>query len=176
MRFILIDRVDELEPGVRARGVKCVSLTEEYLAEHFPGYAVLPGVLLLEGMAQLGGFLAECSAIHRTRTESGASNRASAPQPAVDLTVKRAILAQVEKAKFEKMVVPGDRVEYVVSLVQSMESAARVLAEATVGAEPVARATLTFAMREVPIESLHRERRALYAQWVRALSPVPELP
>lgn len=176
MRFILIDRVVELVVGERARGYKCVTMTEDYFVDHFPSYAVLPGVFLLEGMAQLGGFLAEASAVVTAKKNTEKSAKNELPNPEPDLSVRRAILAQVDKAKFEKMVVPGDRVEYVVRLEQSMEGAARVSAEATVDGDRVAKASLTFAMREVPIVQVHRERRALYEQWVRTMDPKPELP
>jgi 3-hydroxyacyl-[acyl-carrier-protein] dehydratase len=163
MRFILVDRVLELVPGARARAVKCVTLSEDYLADHFPGYAVMPGVLLIESLAQVGGLLAEVSA-----KKSDADAREG------DL-VRRAILAQVDRAKFERMVVPGDRVELVVTLEQSMEGAARVAGEATVDGDRAARCNLTFALRAVPFERVHKERRALYEQWTRGLEGV-ELP
>ncbi len=172
MRFILIDRVLELVPGESARGYKCVTMSEDYFVDHFPGYAVLPGVFLLEGMAQLGGLLAEVSAVgvlKKLAIENGAEWDASSG-------VRRAILAQVDKAKFEKMVVPGDRIEYSVRLEQSFEGAARVSAEASVDGARVAKGSLTFAMREIPLAQVHRERRALYEQWVRAMDPKPELP
>jgi 3-hydroxyacyl-[acyl-carrier-protein] dehydratase len=163
MRFILLDRVTELVPGERARGVKCVTMSEDFLADHFPGYAVMPGVLLIESLAQLGGLLAECSA---KRSDSA---------PREGARVRRAILAQIDRAKFERMVVPGDRVELEVTLEQAMEGAARVRAEGTVDGERAVRCTLTFALREVPFERVHAERRALYEQWTRGLEGA-ELP
>ncbi|MBL8679672.1 MAG: 3-hydroxyacyl-ACP dehydratase FabZ [Myxococcales bacterium] len=166
MRFILVDRVIELVPGARARAVKCVTLSEDYLADHFPGYAVMPGVLLIESLAQVGGLLAEVSAKKSDPAERATDGRES---------VRRAILAQVDRAKFERMVVPGDRVELAVTLEQAMEGAARIAGEATVDGERAARCTLTFAMRAVPFERVHRERRALYEQWTRGLEGV-ELP
>lgn len=169
MRFILVDRVLELVPGSRARAVKCVTLSEDYLADHFPGYAVMPGVLLIESLAQVGGLLAEVSA---KKTDAGAHEINATDRL---LAVRRAILAQVDRAKFERMVVPGDRVELSVTLEQAMEGAARIAGEATVDGERAARCTLTFAMRQVPFERVHRERRALYEQWTRGLEGV-ELP
>ena len=52
--FLLLDRVDELEPGVRAVGRKCVTMNEPFFQGHFPGKAVMPGVLILEALAQTG--------------------------------------------------------------------------------------------------------------------------
>lgn len=57
MRFSLIDRITELEPGVKIQAVKNVSMAEEYLADHFPGFPVLPGVFLVEALVQSGGWL-----------------------------------------------------------------------------------------------------------------------
>jgi 3-hydroxyacyl-[acyl-carrier-protein] dehydratase len=57
MRFVLIDRIVELEPGRRLEAVKNLSLAEEYLADHFPGFPVMPGVLMLEALTQAGAWL-----------------------------------------------------------------------------------------------------------------------
>jgi len=57
MRFILIDKVVSLEPGKQVKAVKNVSLAEEYLADHFPTFPVLPGVLLLEGLIESASWL-----------------------------------------------------------------------------------------------------------------------
>ena len=57
MRFVLIDRITELQPGKSLVGVKNLSLAEEYLADHFPGFPVMPGVLMLEAMTQAGAWL-----------------------------------------------------------------------------------------------------------------------
>lgn len=61
MRFALIDRVDELQPGARIVARKNLSLAEEYLADHFPGFPVMPGVLMLEAMTQAGAWLIRAS-------------------------------------------------------------------------------------------------------------------
>lgn len=61
MRFSLIDRITELEPGVRLSARKNLSLAEEYLADHFPGFPVMPGVLMLESMTQAGAWLVRAS-------------------------------------------------------------------------------------------------------------------
>lgn len=61
MRFSLIDRIEELEPGVRITGVKCLTMAEEYLADHFPGFPVMPGVLMLEAMTQAAAWLVRAS-------------------------------------------------------------------------------------------------------------------
>jgi 3-hydroxyacyl-[acyl-carrier-protein] dehydratase len=57
MRFLLVDRITELIPGQSIAAVKNLSLAEEYLADHFPGFPVMPGVLMLETLVQAGGWL-----------------------------------------------------------------------------------------------------------------------
>ena len=57
MRFTLVDRVLDLQPGVKITTLKCLSLGEEYLADHFPRFPVMPGVLMLEAMTQTGAWL-----------------------------------------------------------------------------------------------------------------------
>ena len=63
MRFTFVDRVMELQPGVKITTVKCLSLAEEYLADHFPRFPVMPGVLMLEAMTEAQRWL-----IRATRT------------------------------------------------------------------------------------------------------------
>jgi 3-hydroxyacyl-[acyl-carrier-protein] dehydratase len=61
MRFCLLDRITELVPGKRITAIKNVSMAEEYLADHFPGFPVLPGVLMIEAMVQAGAWLIRAS-------------------------------------------------------------------------------------------------------------------
>jgi len=61
MRFSLIDRIEELEPGVRITALKALTMAEEYLADHFPGFPVMPGVLMLEAMTQAAAWLVRAS-------------------------------------------------------------------------------------------------------------------
>lgn len=61
MRFTLIDRIVDLQPGVKISAIKNLSLAEEYLADHFPGFPVLPGVLMLEAMTQAAAWLLRVS-------------------------------------------------------------------------------------------------------------------
>lgn len=61
MRFSLLDRIEQLEPGATITAVKCLTMAEEYLADHFPGFPVMPGVLMLEAMTQAGAWLIRAS-------------------------------------------------------------------------------------------------------------------
>src|SRR5258708_7849580 len=98
MRYFLLDKITAFEPGKRACGAKCVTLTDDILHDHFPDHPVLPGALLIEAMSQLGGFLVEMS-----------FHEGSGP-------VRRAVLAQIKDAKFHRACTPGDRIELEVVL------------------------------------------------------------
>lgn len=95
MRFYLIDRINKIEIGKSIEGIKCWSLSDEIFTEHFPGYPIVPGVLLIESMAQLLGFLVEKSYLVEFPNPYGV----------------HVILGMVHKAKFREIVIPGDRCE-----------------------------------------------------------------
>jgi 3-hydroxyacyl-[acyl-carrier-protein] dehydratase len=158
MRWFLIDKVTELVPGERIRGVKCVTLGDEVLHDHFPDHPILPGALILEAGAQLAGYLCEVT-FHRP-----------------DQPVRRAVLAQVKDARFYEPVGPGDRLEIDATLESSLETAARARFEASVEGKRVARAELTFVMKDVPSPRVHEQRRWLYGLWTRDLKPAPVIP
>jgi 3-hydroxyacyl-[acyl-carrier-protein] dehydratase len=149
MRYFLIDKVTELEPGRLARGVKNVSLSDEVLHDHFPDYPILPGALILEAASQLAGFLLEMSL-----------NRPGEP-------LQRALLVQVDLAKFYETSGPGDQVEFTVEMGASRPAGAQVTMQANVGEKRIARATLTFVMKVIPSERVHEQRRYIYKLWTR---------
>lgn len=101
MRFTLIDRVVDLEPGVKITAVKNLSMAEEYLADHFPGFPVMPGVLMLEAMTQAAAWLVRVSEdfAHSMVTLKEARNvkYASFVEPGQTLTVTAEITGQVER-------------------------------------------------------------------------------
>jgi 3-hydroxyacyl-[acyl-carrier-protein] dehydratase len=151
MRYILLDRVTHAEPGKSARGLKAVTLTDDVLHDHFPDYPILPGALLVEAAAQLAGFLLEI-----TENWDG--------EP-----VRRALLVQIDKAKFYKPAQPGDSVELFAEMTQSLEAAAKITVGADVRGERCMRGSLTFMLKAVESDALHAHRRALYALWTRDL-------
>lgn len=103
--FLLIDRVVELEPHKRVLAYKSVTINEPFFQGHFPGHPVMPGVLVIEALAQAGGVLWQMS--HGGTAEG-----------------RVFYLVKIDKAKFSKMVVPGDRLELEVKLKRTIRNMA----------------------------------------------------
>jgi 3-hydroxyacyl-[acyl-carrier-protein] dehydratase len=123
--FLLIDEVVELRPGEGAVARKTVLEEEWYLAGHFPGRPVMPGVLIVEALAQTGA----------VAVLSEQENRG-----------KLALFAGIDDCRFKRIVEPGDVLELRCELERVRGSIGRGKAEARVGAELACRATLTFAV------------------------------
>ena len=123
--FMLIDTIEELEPGVRAVGKKCVSYNEPYFAGHFPGNPVMPGVLIIEALAQVGAV-----AILGLPENKG----------------KTAYFAGIDKAKFKQKVVPGDVLMLETKIIKTKGPIGIGEATATVNGKVAAKAELTFAI------------------------------
>ncbi len=121
--FLLVDRVQLLEPGRRIVAQKNVTINEPFFQGHFPGRPVMPGVLIIEAMAQVGGVLAFKS------IEEGSTKRF-------------VYFIGIDKAKFRKPVLPGDQLRFEVVVVQSRSPYWRMKAEAFVGETLVCEAEL----------------------------------
>jgi len=128
MRFLLLDRVTRIEVGESIEGYKCWSMSDDVFDEHFPGAPVVPGVLLVESMAQLMGFLLQRSYHQQYETDE----------------VVGAILSLIHRAKFRKVVEPGDRVDMEGSLLSMDRSRASCRVNASVRGEIRATADLSF--------------------------------
>lgn len=159
MRYFLIDKVTELVVGERIRGIKNVTLSEQFLHDHFPDYPIMPGALIIEAASQLAGFLLEQT-----------FNDESAEGP-----LKRALLVKIDNAKFRQTAGPGDQLDIHATLESTLESAAQVKIRVMVQDTRIAHATLTFVMRAIASERVHAQRRYLYELWTRDLEPKPTL-
>lgn len=123
MRWIWIDKFIEFESGKRARAIKNLSLAEEHLHDHFPGYPCMPNSLILEGVAQTGGLLV------------GEHNRFE----------EKVILAKVPKAQFHFPAVPGDTLVYTAVIEYIKDDGAMVNATSYVGDRLQAEMEIVFA-------------------------------
>lgn len=124
--FLLVDRVLELEPNQRILAVKNVSINEPFFQGHFPGHPVMPGVLVLEALAQAGGLLTQLS------VPEGVANREE----------KLFYLVKIDNARFSSMVVPGDRLELEVRLKRMIRNMAMYECAARVDGKQVASADI----------------------------------
>ena len=124
--FLLVDRVLELEPNTRIRAIKNVTINEPFFQGHFPGHPVMPGVLVVEAMAQAGGLLTQLSQ----------------PIEAQGKQDKLFYLVKVDNARFNKMVVPGDQLELEVVVKRLIRNMAQYQCEARVDGKVVASADI----------------------------------
>lgn len=142
MRYLLLDRIEELEKHRYAVGVKCISLADDAFEHHFPGQPVYPGALLIESMAQLGGALLELSL---------RDGRPRAP---------RCVLTGV-KAKFRDFAKPGDALRLRAEIATCHEEAAQVRVATTCGERRIAEAEITYVFLDVDDPKLEASRREL---------------
>jgi 3-hydroxyacyl-[acyl-carrier-protein] dehydratase len=117
--FLLVDRVVEFESGKRVLCYKNVSVNESFFQGHFPGNPVMPGVLVIEALAQAGGVLTQL-------THGG------------DLNGRLSYMVKVDGAKFSRMVVPGDRLEMEVTIKREIRNMTQYSGVARVDGEQVA--------------------------------------
>ena len=122
--FLLVDRIEELEPGVRAVGLKNVTQNEPFFQGHFPDYPVMPGVLIIEAMAQVGAVGVMAGGDHKD---------------------KLALFAGIDGVRFRRQVLPGDVLRMEVEIVRLKGSVGRGKGKATVDGERVCEAELMFA-------------------------------
>ena len=122
--FLLIDRILEFEANKRVVGLKNVTINEPFFQGHFPGHPIMPGVLLLEAMAQTGGVLALKSI------------------PEEEVSKKVLYFMSIDKAKFRKPVLPGDQVRFELELIKERGPVKSFKAQAVVDGGVVAEAEM----------------------------------
>ncbi|MDQ5822892.1 MAG: beta-hydroxyacyl-ACP dehydratase [Chloroflexota bacterium] len=130
MRFLLVDSILELKSGQAAVGVKNVTMSEDFLALHFPNFPVMPGTLIAEALVQLADWvIRESTAFQQMGT-----------------------VVAFEQLKFRQMVRPGDQLRLSVNILERDDSAAKVQGKAVCGEVAVAAARFTLALQ--PLEPL----------------------
>jgi len=122
--FLMIDRILEFEANKRIVGLKNVTINEPFFQGHFPGHPIMPGVLLLEAMAQTGGVMALMSL------------------PAEEVKKKVLYFMSIDKVKFRKPVTPGDQVRFELIMIRSRGTIKSFKAVATVDGVVVAEAEM----------------------------------
>ena len=122
--FLLVDTITELEPGKRVVGIKNVSINEPFFQGHFPGNPIMPGVLVVEAMAQVGGVLARLSV-------PGAMEKGDS-----------IFFMSMDKVKFRKPVIPGDKLILELKPLRTGSSFWKMAGKAFVGDDLVAEAEL----------------------------------
>lgn len=123
--FLLVDTIEEMEPGKRAVGKKCVTYNEPYFAGHFPQEPIMPGVLIIEALAQVGAVI--CLSMPENKG-------------------KLAIFGGIDKARFRRKVVSGDVLTLEVELIRQKGPIAIAKAVASVDGKVAASAELTVAI------------------------------
>ena len=121
--FLLIDRIVEFEPKKRLVAIKNVTINEPFFQGHFPGYPIMPGVLVVEAMAQAGGIIM----MHELP----------------DRAHKLVVFTGIERAKFRQPVTPGDQLRIEVDVLSFRTRAGRIEGKATVDGKLACEATLT---------------------------------
>lgn len=126
MRFLLVDRITELESGRRATGIKNVTLSEDFLADHFPEHPVMPGVMIAESLAQLADWVV------RESSEFQCTG----------------VVSSFERLRFRNFVLPGDQLRLEVEILGRDESEVKVKGRALRDGQVVTSAEFTLALHQ----------------------------
>jgi 3-hydroxymyristoyl/3-hydroxydecanoyl-(acyl carrier protein) dehydratase len=151
VRFLLIDRITDWEPGKCGSAVKNVALSEDFFDDHFPLKPIMPAVLILEGMAQLSGLLVE----EGMRKQSGRN--------------VKALMSIIERAKFRRPVYPGDKLVYSAEVDSVNELGGRTHVKAHVDGELITECAFVFTFHEIQSPQLATFRNPFL--WLKGLSP-----
>lgn len=148
MRFFMIDRITAWEVGRAAEAIKNVALSEDFFDDHFPRRPIMPGVLMIEGLAQLAGLLVEATLQEQHGQDA------------------KALLTVLERTKFRELVRPGDTLTYRVEVVSVNRSGGKVTGQATCAGRLVATTGMVFVFKQVDDPLLAEKRAALMKVWM----------
>lgn len=123
--FLLVDKIIEMEPGKSAIGIKNVTINEPFFQGHFPGQPIMPGVLIIEAMAQVAAIT--CMGLEENKGKLG-------------------VFTGIDNCKFRRQVVPGDTIRIEVEMTAFRRSIGKAEAKAYVEGQLAAAASLTFAL------------------------------
>ena len=123
--FLLVDKIEEVEAGKKAVGIKNVTINEPFFQGHFPGNPIMPGVLIVEAMAQVGAV-----AMMSLEENKG----------------KLGVFAGIDEVRFKRQVVPGDTLRMEVEMITLRRNIGKAQATAYVGEEIACKGILTFAL------------------------------
>jgi 3-hydroxyacyl-[acyl-carrier-protein] dehydratase len=123
--FLLVDRIDEIEPMKRAVGIKNVTINEPFFQGHFPGIPIMPGILIIEAMSQVGGIAILYPDEYRGTL---------------------AYTVGIEKVRFRENVVPGDQLRMVAEVIRVRSNMAKIWAQAFVDDKIVTEGEVLFAL------------------------------
>ena len=129
--FLMVDRIIEMEPGVRCVGIKNISINEPFFQGHFPGHPVMPGVLIIEAMAQVAGIMAYLASDEEIRA-------------------KVTYFMAIDNARFRKPVSPGDQLRIEVSTTMNRRGIWGIAAKAFVDETLVTEADLKATFADAP--------------------------
>lgn len=161
MRFTLIDRILDLEPGTRITAIKALSLAEEYLEDHFPGFPVMPGVLMLEAMTQASAWLVRSSE---------------------DFAHSLVVLKEARNVKYASFVEPGQTLLVSAEIIGQDERETRLKAQGVVDGQNTVSARITLSRsnladddssRGLVDQVIKQKLRELFALLYRPVSPHP---
>jgi 3-hydroxyacyl-[acyl-carrier-protein] dehydratase len=148
MRFLLLDKITSFVPGKSGTAIKNVSLSEDFFVDHFPLKPIMPGVLIIEGMAQLSGLVLEEGYLEDTGDR------------------KKALMSIVEQAKFRNPVFPGDQLNYKAEILSMNELGGKAKATATVNGKKAAQCTLLFSFHKIENPRLEEHRDGVLSLWI----------
>ncbi len=152
MRFLMIDTIIEWQIGSKAKAIKNISLSEDFFDDHFPRMPVMPGVLILEGMAQLGGILLEETLKEKENIE------------------RKALMTIIDRTKFREISKPGDQLLYEVQILNYNELGGRIQAEAYKAGNLIVSTKFTFVLDRIHDDVLKRNRQRLLDFWKEGLN------